>query len=145
MLITGVLLVLNSTLSSSLPGGATKAFSRAFQVDNDLQLVLPNSVYLIGYVFGPIMFGPLSEIYGRKPVLLGTFTAYMLFTLGCALAPSWEALLIFRSLAGIFASSPLSIVGGLCADVFNDPVQRGRAIAVVVGVLSPSLYVVIIL
>lgn len=96
--------------------------------------MLPNSVYLIGYVFGPLLFGPMSEIYGRKRVLLGTLTAYLLFTVGCALAPNWEALLIFRLLVGIFASAPLSVVGGLYADVFKDPVQRGRAIAVVVGV-----------
>ncbi|KAB8230208.1 major facilitator superfamily domain-containing protein [Aspergillus alliaceus] len=110
------------------------AFSDAFHVDNKLQLVLPNSVYLIGYIFGPLLFGPMSELYGRKPVLFSPFTGYLLFTLGCAVAPNWTALLIFRLLDGISASATLSIVGGLYADVFNNLVTRGHAIAVLVGV-----------
>ena len=54
--------------------------------------------------------------------------------MGCALAPNWPALLIFRLICGIMASSPIAVVGGLYADVFGDPVVRGRAMAVFMAV-----------
>lgn len=53
----------------------------------------------------------------------------MAFTLGCALSPNWAALLVFRFFTGSVASSPIAIVAGQLADVYNDPVARGRAFA----------------
>lgn len=137
MVCTGVLLVINSTLGSSLPSGASAFLAAYFQVSNQQQLVLPNSMYLVGYVLGPPLFSPLSETYGRKIVLLATFAGFTLFTMACALAPSWPALLVFRFIVGCFASAPISVVGGMYADIYDDPVYRGRAVAVLIGV-KPS-------
>ena len=91
-------------------------------------------MYLIGYVLGPLLFGPLSEIYGRKIIMISTFIAYTVFTMACALSPNWAALLIFRLLTGINASSPISVIGGLYADIYDNPVTRGRAMAMFMGV-----------
>jgi MFS family permease len=49
--------------------------------------------------------------------------------LGCALVHNWCGFLIFRLLGGVFGSAPLTIVGGLLADVYKDPRTRGRAMA----------------
>ena len=54
--------------------------------------------------------------------------------MACALAPNWPAFLIFRLICGINASSPIAVVGGLYADVFADPIIRGRAMAVFMAV-----------
>lgn len=54
-------------------------------------------------------------------------TIYTAFTLGSALAPTFAALNIFRLLAGVGASSPLSVIGGIYADIYADPTTRGRA------------------
>lgn len=78
--------VLNSTISSALPSGNPAVISNALHIHSSAQLVLLTSIYLLGYVFGPLVFGPLSEIYGRKKVLLPTFFCFAAFTLGCALA-----------------------------------------------------------
>lgn len=88
------------------------------------------SLYLIGYVVGPIFFAPVSEYYGRKWVSVVAFSWFTLMSIGCALAPNLGALLAFRFLAGIGASAPLSVVGGQLADVWNDPVQRGRGMII---------------
>ena len=125
--------VINSTLASSLPSGGIDEIAKYFGITNQLQLVLPISIFLIGYVLGPIVCGPLSENFGRKPVMLISFLLYMAFTLGCALAPSWPALLVFRWLGGIVASAPIAIVGGLYADIFGNPRKRGVAMAVFMG------------
>lgn len=69
----GVIMVMNSTIGSSIASGATQEISTYFHNYNQEQLVLPVSIYLVGYVLGPLAFGPLSEAYGRKWVMVGTF------------------------------------------------------------------------
>lgn len=48
----GIILVLNSTIGSSLPSGATAETQKYFHVQGEEKLVLPNSIYLVGYVLG---------------------------------------------------------------------------------------------
>ena len=129
VLFAGMLAVVNSTLGSSLPSNAINYIAPDFHVTNEQQLVLPISLFLVGYVLGPLLFGPLSETYGRKIVTLSSFVGFTLFTMACALAPNWPAFLVFRLICGINASSPITVIGGLYADVFSNPVARGRAMA----------------
>ncbi|KAI9814186.1 MAG: hypothetical protein M1827_003352 [Pycnora praestabilis] len=121
--------VINSTLGSALPSGAIDYMAKYFNITNQEQLVLPISVFLLGYVVGPLLIGPLSETYGRKGVMLITFSLYTIFTLACAVAPTFASFLIFRLIAGVMASSPIAVVGGVYADIFDNPVTRGRAMA----------------
>jgi multidrug resistance protein len=125
--------VINSTLASSLPSGGIGEMAKYFNITSQLQLVLPISIFLVGYVLGPIICGPLSENYGRKPVMIISFFIYIAFTLGCALAPTWPVLLMFRWICGVMASAPIAVAGGLYADIFGDPRKRGVAMAVFMG------------
>lgn len=104
-------------------------------------LVLPNSLYMVGFALGPLIFGPLSEHVGRKPVLVGTYFGYLVFSMACALAPNFPALLVFRLLCGINAASPNAVLGGLYADIFESPQTRGTALAMfmVVTAFGPQL------
>lgn len=138
ILIAGIISVINSTLGSSLPSGAINYISKDFHVTNEQQLVLPISLFLVGYVLGPIFFGPLSETYGRRDIMISSFVVFTLFTMACALAPNWPALLVFRFICGVNASSAIAVVGGLYADVFGDPVIRGRAMAIFMVVSETS-------
>jgi MFS family permease len=63
-----------------------------------------------------------------------TFFCFTIFTMACALAPSWPALLVFRLLSGVNASSPITVVGGIYADIWNDPKARGRSMALFMAV-----------
>lgn len=121
--------IINSTLSSSLPSGAIGPIGEHFNVTSEIQLVLPISCFLMGFVIGPILCGPLSEHYGRKRIVLGTFVLFILLNMACAVAPTWASFLVFRFLTGIVASGPIAIVPGLLADVYDDPRQRGVAMA----------------
>ena len=105
MILTGLLLCLNVTVSSTLPSGTN-------------------------CIFSPIIFGPLSESFGRRICFLSPFGLYTVFTLACALAPTWPALLVFRFLVGLGASAPQAILGGMFSDVFPELIYRGRAITV---------------
>jgi multidrug resistance protein len=131
--IVGIVLVLNSTIGSSLASGATSQTAEQFGITNQAQLVLPTSIYLIGYVLAPLVFSPLSEQYGRKIVMISTFILYTAFSLGCALAPSWSGLIIMRLLTGVGASTPISVTGGIYADMFSDPKARGRVMVIFMG------------
>lgn len=62
--------------------------------------------------------------------MVSSFVGFTLFTMACALAPNWPAFLVFRLFCGVNASSAIAVVGGLYADVFGDPVIRGRAMAI---------------
>lgn len=135
-----MMLVLNSTIGSALPSMAIPYIAREFAVTSTPQMVLPISVYLIGYVMGPIIWGPLSEQFGRRNLTIGTFVVFCLFTMACALARSWPGFLFFRLLCGVFVSAPIAICTGIFADIFEDPKTRGRAMAVFMVVSkSPSV------
>lgn len=54
VVITGMFMVLNSTMGSALPAGATGVVKKYFDIQNDELLVLPVSIYLIGYILGPV-------------------------------------------------------------------------------------------
>ena len=96
---------------------------------------------MVGFALGPLIFGPLSEHVGRKPVLVGTYFGYLVFSMACALAPNFPALLVFRLLCGLNAASPNAVLGGLYADIFESPQTRGTALAIfmVVTAFGPQL------
>ncbi|CAG8202654.1 unnamed protein product [Penicillium salamii] len=142
IVLAGILFIFNSAFGSSLPSGAHDAIADDFHLaHDDTKLVLPNSLYLAGFAIGPLIFGPLSEHVGRKPVLIGTFSGYLIFTMACALSPNLSALLVFRLLAGLNAASPNAVIGGLYADILDDPSTRGIAMALfmVVTAFGPQL------
>lgn len=69
--------------------------------DNAIVGSMTVSIYLLGYVVGPVFVGPLSEIYGRKPVLTVANVFFCLWQIGCALAPNIETFIIARFFAGV--------------------------------------------
>lgn len=69
------------------------------------------ALFIAGYCVGPLVWGPLSEEYGRRPVFIVSFVFYIGFQAGCALSPNTAAILIFRLLGGIFAAGPLANSG----------------------------------
>jgi multidrug resistance protein len=87
------------------------------------------SVYLIGFAAGPILLAPLSEIYGRVPVYHVCNIGFVAFSVACALAPSLNALIAFRFLAGLFGVAPITNGGGTVADMVPQK-QRGTVLAI---------------
>ncbi|CAD0111480.1 unnamed protein product, partial [Aureobasidium uvarum] len=106
----------NSTLSSSLPGGSSFYVASYFDIVEPQEQILLSTTYLIGYVVRPLLFAPLSGLF---------FT----MSLACIFSPSYAALLVFRSLAGMGGSAPISIIGGVYADIYPNHSSRGTATA----------------
>lgn len=86
------------------------------------------SVYVLGFAVGPLVLAPLSEMYGRVPVYHVCNVCFVAFTVACAVAPSLEALIVFRFFAGSFGSAPLTNGGGSMADIFSQE-KRGVVMA----------------
>ncbi|KAL8287242.1 hypothetical protein RQP46_003694 [Phenoliferia psychrophenolica] len=122
------LLVLNATFASSAPSNLIPAIIEDLHVSEEVGILLI-SIFVAGYCLGPIIWGPLSERYGRRKVFLIAFFPYTCFQLGCALSPNVAALLVFRFLGGAFASAPLTNSGGVIADLW-DADRRGDALAI---------------
>jgi MFS family permease len=120
---------MNSTMNSSLAAGAVGPISRHFNEYNEYKLILPTSMYLVGYACGPMLWGPLSESYGRKGTMVISFAILTIFSIASAVAPNFAALVIFRLLVGVGGSCAISVVGGICADIYHNPKYRGRSMA----------------
>ncbi|KAG1831984.1 MFS polyamine transporter [Suillus subalutaceus] len=118
-----------SPVSSSMIAPATGQVASSFGIDNDVILALTTSVFVLAYAMGPLVLGPLSEIYGRSRVLQLANLWYLVWNLACGFAQSESQLIAFRFLAGLGGSAPLSIGGGFLGDCWQ-PHERGKAVAI---------------
>ncbi|VDB86995.1 unnamed protein product [Peniophora sp. CBMAI 1063] len=123
-------MTVNVTFASSAPTASTQLIAEKFGVTLEVANLL-TSLFLLGYVAGPILWGPGSEVFGRRPVFIVTMTCYTLFILGQALARNTATLLITRFFSGFFACAPLTNAAGLIADIW-DPILRGPATSIFV-------------
>ena len=92
MIMTGTSAMVMNMFLPSLP-----AMTEYFQTDYRLMQL---SVALFLGVNGALQLvvGPLSDRFGRRPVLIGGFALFLLATLGCIYAPTVELFLTFRML-----------------------------------------------
>lgn len=125
--VCAVTLVMNATFASSSPSGCILSIAEHFGV-SEVAAGLTITLFLLGYVAGPLAFAPLSEFYGRRWIFYITFFLYLAFNFLCAFAPNFGSLLVGRFLTGTFVSAPLSNGPGLLADLWN-PLERGNAMA----------------
>ncbi|KIJ13801.1 hypothetical protein PAXINDRAFT_13348 [Paxillus involutus ATCC 200175] len=118
-------LVLSATFSSSAPSALIPALQQQFGFSREVG-TLTVTLFVCGYCVGPILWGPLSEQYGRRPIFVYTFFVSMI---GCALSQNTASILVFRFLGGTFAAAPLSNSGALISDIW-DARERGAALAI---------------
>ncbi|KAI1342697.1 major facilitator superfamily domain-containing protein [Xylariaceae sp. FL0016] len=85
------------------------------------------SIYLLATAFGPLVIGPLSEIYGRKRVLHVSNVWFRVWNIACGFASTKEVLIASWFLAGFGASAIYALGGGVLGDFWR-PEQRGRSL-----------------
>ncbi|KAF9531434.1 MFS polyamine transporter [Crepidotus variabilis] len=118
-----------SPISSTMVAPATSRIAGEFSITNPSMISMTTSIFVLGYCIGPLIIGPLSEIYGRQRVLQSSYLFYLLWNTACALAQSHTQLLAFRILSGLGGSAPLAIGAAIIGDVWH-PEERGRAIGI---------------
>ncbi|KAF5343601.1 hypothetical protein D9757_013686 [Collybiopsis confluens] len=114
--------------ASSMMGPALPQIALHYGITNDTLLSMTLSVFLISFAFGPLIFAPLSEVYGRTWVLHAGNLAFIAFSLGCAFSPNTNTLIGFRFLSGLAGSAPIACGGGTVSDLFP-PESRASAMA----------------
>lgn len=113
------------TFVSSAYTGGIREIIRAFDV-SQVVATLGVSLFVLGFAVGPLLWAPLSELYGRQKIFIVTYFALTAFNVGAACAQTMPALLVLRFFAGAFGSSPLTNAGGVIADMFSHT-ERGLA------------------
>ncbi|ETI29614.1 hypothetical protein G647_02067 [Cladophialophora carrionii CBS 160.54] len=130
---TVLLLVSSMTLispfASSVFAPAASFMSKDFHNTSTISTTFAVSVYVLGYAIGPLFFSPLSEMYGRQIILNAATVHFVVWQLGCALAPNIASLTVFRLLSGMGGSACLTLGGGAIADMYEKE-QRGTAMTI---------------
>ncbi|MTI10899.1 multidrug effflux MFS transporter [Curvivirga aplysinae] len=121
-------------LSVTLYVPAMLGIADDFQVDKvSVQVTL--SLFLFGFAFGQLVYGPLSDQFGRRPVLLSGIAFYVASSFICALAQDIEALQFARLFQGIGACCGAVISRAVVRDLYHQD-QAIRVFAFVATALS---------
>ncbi len=88
---------------------ALTTISRELGITNEVESQLCLSVFVLAFAVGPLFLGPLSEIYGRVPVLQLSNLVYLVFNLACGFSRNKGEMVAFRFLSGLGGSAPLAV------------------------------------
>jgi DHA1 family bicyclomycin/chloramphenicol resistance-like MFS transporter len=108
---------------------------------NRPQMVL--SIFIVGFGVGQFVMGPLSDRFGRRPVLLGGMTVYGIASLLAIAAPSFETLLLARALQGLGTSATRVIATSIVRDCYAgrrmaSVMSLAMMVFIAVPVVAPS-------
>jgi DHA1 family bicyclomycin/chloramphenicol resistance-like MFS transporter len=110
-------------------------------VANRPQMVL--SIFLLGFGIGQFVIGPLSDRFGRRPVLLGGMIVYFIASALAIAAPSFETLLLARALQGLGTSATRVIATSIVRDCYAgrrmaSVMSLAMMVFIAVPVVAPS-------
>lgn len=113
----------------ALPAIAADLGSDAERVQRTL------SVYMIGFAFSQLIYGPLSDRFGRRPALFVGVGLYIVASIACALAQSVDQLIVFRFLQAVGASCGPVLGRAVVRDYFKRE-EAARVMSWVISVMA---------
>ncbi|RAO65497.1 uncharacterized protein BHQ10_001509 [Talaromyces amestolkiae] len=134
---------MGATLASAIYTPGTQQISAEFHVGTEVSL-LGLTLLLLGFGFGPLLWAPLSELYGRKAAVMTPYFIAGIFAFGTATAKDIQTVLITRFFTGFFGSAPVTNTGGVLGDIWS-PQQRGAAIVGYAMAVLTGIYMLFIL
>jgi MFS transporter, DHA1 family, multidrug resistance protein len=99
------------------------------------QVQLTISAYLFGFAVGQILYGPVSDRHGRKPVLLAAVGLYCAASLVCALSTSIEMLIAARALQALGGSGGIVLARAIVRDLYSGA-RAGRELSLIGSVMA---------
>lgn len=124
-----------SSVAAFTEGGVIAEFGVSHEVS-----ILSISLFVEGLGLGPLLVGPLSEVYGRNIVYRVSYGLFFLFSLPVVFAPNIAVYLIFRFITGFCGSAFLSVAGGTVSDLFSDAtVANPMAVYTISPFIGPVL------
>ncbi|KAJ5288899.1 hypothetical protein N7478_001929 [Penicillium angulare] len=134
------MMTLLSPMTSTISSPVTSDIMKQFNSTDETLGAFVTTVFLIGYTFGPSIIAPLSEIYGRAILYKTCIVLFIVFNVACAVANSMGSLIVFRLLAGIMGSCPVTLGPGSVADMVSAEGRAKAMSAYVIGIiLGPSI------
>ena len=123
-LLLGLLVALPSFgIDMSLP--ALTATGAALRVA-PAQAGLTMSLFMLGFAIAPLFYGPASDRYGRKPIVVFACMLFIIAGIGCALAQSLPTLLMWRVVQGAGAGASMTIALAIIRDLFEGQAARTK-------------------
>jgi DHA1 family bicyclomycin/chloramphenicol resistance-like MFS transporter len=102
------------------------------------------SLYLIAFAVMTLFHGTLSDSFGRRPVVLANLAIFVVASVGCAFAASFEQLLGFRVLQGASAGAGIVVGRAIIRDSFEGhAAQRAMSLVTMIFGLAPAIAPVI--
>lgn len=98
-----------------------------------VQLTL--SLYMVSYAIGQVVYGPLSDRFGRLPVMRGALAIYCVASLACALAPDIELLLAARMLQALGSSGAIVLARAIVRDLYSGA-RAGRELSLMGAIMA---------
>src|SRR5271163_4988176 len=92
------------------------------------QAQLTISSYLFGFAVGQLFYGPISDRFGRRPVLLAALALYGVGAIGCALTQSIGALIAMRFVQALGGAGAIVLVRAVVRDLYSG-VRAGRELS----------------
>ncbi len=86
---------------------------------SDFYLQQTLSFYMIAFAAMTLVYGPMSDVFGRRKLVLVSAAAYVVTSIGCALAPNAHALMLMRIGQGLSASGGLVVGRAVIRDSFS--------------------------
>lgn len=99
--------------TSSMIAPCLNDMAKDLGVTAQFEKTLLLSIFILAFAVGPLIFGPISEVIGRVPVVQATNGLYLVFNLACGAAQNGKQMLAFRFLAGLGGSVAGAVGGGV--------------------------------
>jgi EmrB/QacA subfamily drug resistance transporter len=123
-IVLGIMLAMFlGALDQTIVATALPTIGRHFDNLNDLSWVV--TAYLLTGTASTPLYGKLSDIYGRRGVMLAAIAIFIAGSLACAMAPSMMALILGRALQGLGGGGLMALAQTIIADIVS-PRERGR-------------------
>lgn len=120
------MLALCASLGSSIISPAEQTIANYTGISSEVA-VLTIALYILGFAFGPLVWAPVSEIWGRRWSMLPALVGLALFSIGTATSQNAQSIIICRFFSGLFGSAPVSNVSAALGDIWM-PKARGIAV-----------------
>ncbi|HMN37055.1 MAG TPA: multidrug effflux MFS transporter [Hyphomicrobium sp.] len=137
--LTAVLMALTAlSIDIMLPALPQIGHALGVASENDRQQII--IVYMAGFAAGQLIYGPLSDRLGRKPVLMGGLAVFVAGSGAALLSQSFATLLMARLIQGLGAASPRVVAIAVVRDIYSGRhMARVMSLAMMVFILIPVL------